>query len=104
MALRELTSKEIDEFIEHDRIIMVGCRNPNLSPLHGKFVRASKPIEEGSNEYSYSFCPFKKGVNLPFLPANYWLLKEEDSTSHKKAVEEALSSAFRKKRKRKVRG
>ena len=89
MGLRKLSEDEIEAFIDEDKIIQVGCREPQLTPMHGKFVKGKGSLK------TYSFCPFKKGVNLPFLEASAWLLKDDSDEGHKATMEETLQAAFR---------
>ena len=89
MGLRKLSDEEIEAFIAEDKIVQVGCREPQLSPIHGKFVKGKGSMT------TYSFCPFKKGVNLPFLEASAWLLKDDNDGDHQATMEATLDAAFR---------
>ncbi|SMF43282.1 hypothetical protein [Pseudobacteriovorax antillogorgiicola] len=93
MALRPLTSKEIEDYIAGDQIVWVACRKPSFGLTQGKFMRGNKPLTTGSKEYPYSFCPFKRGLKTGFLPAEDWLIDDNQvNEDHDAAVAEALRS------------
>ena len=97
MALRQLSAEEIDLFIKEDKIVWVACRNPHFGPLQGKFMKKDPKKGDSPSKDHYAFCPYKKGVSLPFLPAQSFFI-EEDSKQHKKAMAEVLKAAFKRKR------
>jgi hypothetical protein len=68
---QKLTANEIDQIIERDRIVVAKCLSPATKALHGKFV---SKIDKLTGEKVYSFCPFKKGVDLPFSTAQNYVL------------------------------
>lgn len=88
--MRELTPREIEELIQEDKIVWVSCRKPYLKLTQGKFVRSPKPDEAG--DHLYSFCPYKRGVSLPFLAANAWLISDEEA---KEAQSSAISEVMK---------
>lgn len=92
MPIRELTVQEIEDFITQDKIVWVGCLDPKLKPTQGKFVKGKEPYPDG--EYPYSFCPYQKGVNLPFLPACCWIIDDAEFT--RPSLEDALAAALKK--------
>lgn len=97
MPLRSLSPKEIESFIDEDRIVWAACRSPQLDLTQGKFVKG-KSLEEGSGESLYSFCVFKKGVKTGFLPAHHWLIDEDGAVdTHDETVNETLAKMFAKK-------
>lgn len=91
MAVKELSAEEIEAFIAADKIVRVGCRQPPLAPTEGKFVRSKEPVD---GIWHYAFCPYKKGVTMPWLAAEEWLLEQEDA-DHARSMEEALAAMRR---------
>ena len=95
MPLRPLTPKEIESLMEEDKIVWVCCRNPSIPLTQGKFVRGKSPLEIGTGEYPYSFCPFKRGLKTGFLPASHWLIDDQaQEESHSEIAHETLKKMF----------
>jgi hypothetical protein len=90
--MRPLTAKEIEALIEEDRIVWVSCRSPAMPLLQGKFVKSSQPMDDSDQTYYYCFCPYKRGQNLPFLPASHWLIKDDEG---KKATDHAIKDVMK---------
>lgn len=96
MALRKLTPDEIEIMISENKIVWVTCRTPSIPLLQGKFMRGKSPINKETDEYPYSFCPFKRGIKTGFLPASSWLIDDEKvNQGHDEIISDVLKKAFK---------
>jgi hypothetical protein len=75
--MRKLTDTEIEDLIRDDQIVWVTCRQPAMPLMQGKFARSPKALEDGS--FQYAFCPYKRNISMPFLPADVWMISDEKS-------------------------
>ena len=88
---RPYTSDEIVELIKGDNIVIAACPTQKMQALHGKFV--SKIVD---GNVVFCFCPFKKGLNFEFRPAEEWVHAEAKDAAM--GVAEALMAGRKSRR------